>query len=306
MFSVVEDRIGLVFSWDPRSKSWVKERGPEDAAPPPAAPIDNLAVQTYFLDPANGRWQPTILGLRARQVANDLGKAYRTAMVPGLAMAVEAPRNPRLVVELESAPSQRRTRMVLRMIGAAMVLVILVGGGAVAANTFFGPTAADANATPTRASLASSAPQPSTGTSSASATPTDQAMPTEAASSATAPTATTTRTAPPVAGPITIVSYSTRLANGTVITYTGPNGVVRNTALDMTFRATKPNGQPAFDNLTIFVGPLGSAQAVTIQADVSGLYTTSMKVTMPKGDQLLSVQFGRNGEVRALGTISVR
>ncbi|HEY6959163.1 MAG TPA: hypothetical protein VI814_10090 [Candidatus Limnocylindria bacterium] len=302
----MEDRIGLVFSWDPRAKSWVKERGPEDAAPPPASPIDDLAVQTYFLDPANGRWQPTILGLRARQVANDLGKAYRTAIVSGLAMVVQPQRNPRLVVEVEGSQAQQRTRMALRMIGAALVFVVLIGGGAVAANTFFGPTAADANATPTRAAAASSAPQPAAGTSSASAAPTDQATPTDTTPAGTVPTTTTTRTAPPAPAAITIVSYSTRLANGTVITYTGPNGVVRNTALDMTFRATQPNGSPAFDNLTIFVGPLGSAQALTIQANTSGLYETSLKVTLPKGDQLLSVQFGRNGEVRTLGTISVR
>ena len=46
----MEERIGLVFSWDPRAQHWVKERGPEDAPPPPADPIDNEAVQTYFLD----------------------------------------------------------------------------------------------------------------------------------------------------------------------------------------------------------------------------------------------------------------
>src|SRR6185503_17912576 len=82
----MDDRIGLVFSWDPRGRNWIKERGPADAAPPPADPIDNEAVQTYFLDTQTGRWQSTILGMQGRQISVALGNKYRAAMVVGLAI----------------------------------------------------------------------------------------------------------------------------------------------------------------------------------------------------------------------------
>src|SRR5512143_3707855 len=141
----MDERISLVFSWDPRGRAWMRERGPEDAAPPPAEPIDDEAVQTYFLDPANGRWQATILGLRARQIANDLGKAYRNAIVAGLALAEQPKRNPRLVVESEGdyGDGKRRSRGALRLVGAAFVFLALIGGGAAAAYAFFGPNGVD-------------------------------------------------------------------------------------------------------------------------------------------------------------------
>ena len=98
-FAAVDDRVQLVFSWDPRVQSWLKERGPEDAARPPAAPLDDGAVQTYFLDAQTGRWVSTILGPRGRLIADAIGKYYRMPAVAGLAIAQEVAEEPRFNVE---------------------------------------------------------------------------------------------------------------------------------------------------------------------------------------------------------------
>jgi hypothetical protein len=90
------------------------------------------------------------------------------------------------------------------------------------------------------------------------------------------------------------------------ITFTGPSAVLQGTAFDATFRAVDAKGVPAHDNLTMYFGQLGTAQTVAISGDANGVYTTSIRVNVPKGDQMLSIRFGNTGELRTLGTISVR
>jgi len=81
----MDGNSGLVFTWDPRARIWIKEQGPEDAMSPFVAPIDDGAVQTYFLNVSNGRWTPTVLGLRARVIASELGTRDRRPLTAGLA-----------------------------------------------------------------------------------------------------------------------------------------------------------------------------------------------------------------------------
>jgi hypothetical protein len=83
----MEERISLVFTWNPLARYWVNERGGDQASAPPAEPIDNETVQTYFLDPQTGRWTGTILGSSGREIAAQLGTNYRSALAVGLAFA---------------------------------------------------------------------------------------------------------------------------------------------------------------------------------------------------------------------------
>ena len=292
----MEERIGLVFSWDPRARLWVKERGPVDAAPPPADPIDNEAVQTYFLDTQTGRWNSTILGSRARQIAVELAGKYRAAMVVGIAILPQP--GARKVV----AQPDRARKGVPLMAGIAAIVVV-IGAGAFVAQAM---RPADVTAViPTTAPVVS-APV-ATSDPAATAEPTADAT----APTATIPGATRAPTAPPrtpapTAPPVSQnVVYSSRLANGTTVTYSGPNSVVQGTALDGTLSVRVAGGSPGSEPLTLYVGPLGTAQAVTLSPDINGNFKFSLKVTGAKGTVPMSFSLGKNG-IQTLGTITVR
>jgi len=256
----MEERIGLVFSWDPRARLWVKERGPADAATPPADPIDNEAVQTYFLDSHTGRWESTILGSRARQIAVELASKYRAAMVVGIAILPQA--SARKVV-----PQPDNKRKGVPLMAGIAAIVVVIGAGAFVAQAMR-PTDVDA-AISTAAPVASA---PASGSNDPAATAEASA---EATPAPTAPGATPVRTAPPrspapTAPPvIQTVTYSSRLANGTTVTYSGPNSVIQGAALD-------------------------------------GVLSIRAKVTAAKGAQPMNFSVGKNGSIQTLGTITVR
>lgn len=102
-----------MFTWDPRVRTWIKEQGPEDAMAPIVAPIDDEAVQTYFLNVTNGRWTPTVLGLRARVIASELGTRNRRPLTPGLAYG-------------ELGATAHRKRHVSRRLALALLLVLIL------------------------------------------------------------------------------------------------------------------------------------------------------------------------------------
>lgn len=293
----MEERIGLVFSWDPRAQHWVKERGPDDAPPPPADPIDNEAVQTYFLDPQTGRWNGTILGLKARQMSVELGAKYRNPRMVGLAIiAKAAPRTSSV-----PTPDQKKSNAVPMMAGLAAVVVV-IAAGAFAAQAVMKPKDAAAASPTASALVVDSTPAPE-----ASADPTE--APTAAPTNA--PVQTPVRTAPPRTPAPTqppaqqIVTYSTRLANGTTVIYRGPNGVPQNTALDGNLSIVLSSGAGYTDQVTIYIGQLGVAGTLTFNPDQSGNLFFSIKASTPKGSQPLSFSL-RGGEIRTLGTITVR
>ena len=112
--------MSLMYSWDPRDRRWMNERGEQDAPPPPAEPIDNEAVQTVYLDPDTGRWTATILGDVGRRIAAELGDSYRGPAVSGLAMKEEAPQ--RRVVP---TPDQvRRIPLLAWLVGIAIAIAV--------------------------------------------------------------------------------------------------------------------------------------------------------------------------------------
>lgn len=102
-----------MFTWDPRARTWIKEQGPEDAMSPFVAPIDDEAVQTYFLNVTNGRWTPTVLGLRARIIATELGARNRRPLTAGLAYG-------------ELRPTAKPKRRAPRRRALVLLLVLIV------------------------------------------------------------------------------------------------------------------------------------------------------------------------------------
>lgn len=294
----MDGTAGLVFSWDPFAKAWVKERGPADASPPPAEPIDHLTVQTYFLNVENGHWESTILGLRARNIAGTMGNSYRSPMMTGLAILPPKSAAPKAAADTSG-------RGPVRIAGAILLVVVLVGGGAVAANAVLSPkTDAVASTAP------GVVPSGPAATVAPTVAPTDAPAATNAPAQTAAPTSVRTqtpvRTVVPTVAPITTVTFSTRLTTGVTITATGPSAVLQGAAWDGQFRATQANGQLAFDNLTVYLGSPASGVGAVVKADTTGLYFVSIKASLAKGDQPVNVQFGRNGEIRTIGYISVR
>ena len=291
----VEERIGLVFSWDPRVRHWVKERGPEDAPPPPADPIDNEAVQTYFLDPQTGRWNGTILGLKARQMSVELGAKYRNPRMVGLAIIENLAR------KTVPTPDQKKKSGAVPMMAGIAAVVVVIAAGAFAAQAVMKPKDAVAS-DPAATAVVQATPAPDASAPDETDAPTVD--PTQA------PGQTPGRTAPPrtpaPTPPPQTVTYSSRLANGTTVTFSGPGAVVQSTAYDGMFNVKLVGGAPGTEPLTLYFGNLGTAQTLAISPDKNGNFYFSLKVSVARGTQAISFSLGKNGEIRTLGTVTVR
>lgn len=131
----MQEGISLMYSWDPRVRRWVSERAQQgNTPPPPAAPIDIDAVQTYYFDAESGRWTVTILGDTGRRIAAELGDRYRGPAVVGLALdAQPVPDRRRLV----ATPDQvRRIPRLAWLIG----ILVAIGVGVYATMAPLPPT----------------------------------------------------------------------------------------------------------------------------------------------------------------------
>jgi hypothetical protein len=156
------------FTWNPVEQMWVQEKG--GAAKPPPAPHDVHAIQTWFFDPEVKEWIQTVLGPMGRQLAAQWKGAYR---VPETA-----------VVRTSKAKPKRNP---LVFVAAAVVLVVLIGGVAVAAPGLMG-SAANSSPVP-------NSPKPSGATGGTAPDPVPTAAPDASASVAPSadPTAEPTR-----------------------------------------------------------------------------------------------------------------
>jgi hypothetical protein len=305
---LVDDRVQLVFSWDPRAQTWVKEIGPEEAAQPPAAPLDDGAVQTYFLDPRTGRWMGTILGVRGRLIAEQIGKYYRMPAVTGLAVAQEAAPQPRFNVEQEKRRSSMPALVVL-----GVVLTLVAGAGAVASNTLFA-TASDPQAVSSNAPAASVVPAASPATD-----PSADASSAPASAAPTAPGATGPRTTPaptapartpaptPRPQPTTMILTTTTTASpaGLRLFYSGPSAAVQGTVITVTVNALDQNGEPYRFAIDVRVGNTGWSSMAT---HGDGKYTATLPLIAAKGDQMVSlnVHFGNIITPYAMGTMTIQ
>lgn len=289
----VDDKVGLVFSWDPRSRTWIKERGPEDGAQPAYVPIDEGAVQTYFLDPATGKWNPTILGFKARQISVELKDAYRAPFMAGL--AVPEPKT----AAVKTAAGRRSMAPIGGAI--AVLLLLLAGGGIVASQTLL--------ATPPP--LATAKPSDVAAAASASAAPNASASAAPSQGAATAvPTQAPVRTpAPPTPPPQPqTIRLSVKLPSGTQVFYSGPAAVAQNGSFQGIFSVVLPSGQGGNENLTVYLGnPSGQSTSVLgTKPDANGNYVLTIRTFVPKGDQTLSVLYGTQPGIHQLGSITIQ
>ena len=309
----MDDRVQLVFSWDPRARVWLKERGPDNAAKPPASPLDDGAVQTYFLDPQSGRWVGTILGARARTIGNELGTYYRSPGAVGLALEEEAEPKSGLYVE----GTQRKPVMPVAIV-AGVLLAVVIGAGAVASKTLFAAGQDDARAAIASAAAASAAatsaasggPQASTGPSAA-ASEAPAATPEPTAPGKTArprtPAPTPARTPAPTAPPIQpgTITLTATTADGTRLTYTGANIVSAGFVVSITVTAVLGDGTASRSQIAMRIGPSAGWSPAT--RDAQGRYTAPVPVNTGKGAQPLYVLFGSgpNATAYSLGNLFV-
>ena len=286
-----------VFSWDPRTKVWVCERGPE-AAKPPVPPLDQGAVQTYFLDLQSGRWSPSILGIKARQISMELKDAYRSPYQMGLMLPRAAE------PAAKTLPAQKRSPGV--MLGGLVAALIVIGAGGYAASAVRNR----ANATPSP----TSAP---TGTVAA-ADPSASAAPSTDATAA--PTAApggcggggggggnpTPR--PPTPAPTPqLVRLTVKLPDGTQVFLSSFPSVAQGTNYNAVLTALVPDGRGTNQPMTVYLGePNGTHVSALMRPDVNGNYVLNVIANVPKGEQKVSVVYGITAGVFTLGTITVR
>jgi len=269
---VVGRQEAPVFTWNPVEQMWVQERG--GAAKPPPAPHDVHAIQTWFLDTEDNEWIQTVLGPMGRQLAAQWRGAYR---VPDAAIARDT--------------KTAKKRSPLPLLVAAVVVVALIGGVAVAAPGLMNPTATPAPSAPI---AASNVPVPS-------ATTDPQPTPEPTPEPTVAPTPVPATPRPRPVGP----SYT--LKNGTVVTYTGPVTAVRNSTLPASFTVTLANGRAGAGSFGVFLNDpvtVSNRRAVNGTLDGSGRILLQIPTNVQPGVYQLLFSFG--GETAQITTVAVR
>jgi len=270
---VVGRQEAAVFTWNPVEQMWVQERG--GAAKPPPAPHDIHAIQTWFLDTDENEWIQTVLGPMGRQLAAQWRGAHR---IPDAAIARQT-----------TAPQKRNP---LVFVIAAVVLIALIGGVAVAAPGLMNGTAAPSNPTGVRPGD-SAAPSVAPSTEPTAAPTPD---PTEAP---TTPVPATPRPRP--AGP----SYT--LKNGTVVTYTGPLTATRGATLPASFAVVLANGRAASGSFGVFLNDpvtVANRRAVNGTLDGNGRILLQIPTNVPAASYQLLFSYG--GETAQIATVTVR
>ncbi len=273
VMDVVGRQDASVFTWNPVEQMWVQERG--GAAKPPPAPHDIHAIQTWFLDTEDNEWIQTVLGPMGRQLAAQWRGAYR---VPDAAISRET--------------KTTKKRSPLPILVAAVVLIALIGGVAVAAPGLMNPSSATpAPSGPIAASNVPASTEPS-------AEPT--AEPT--AESTVAPATPVPATARPrPVGP----SYT--LKNGTVVTYTGPVTATRNATLPASFTVVLANGRAAAGAFGVFLNDpvtVSNRRAANGSLDGNGRILLQIPTNVQPGVYQLLFSYG--GETAQITTVAVR
>ena len=278
VMEVVGRQEAPVFTWNPVEQMWVQERG--GAAKPPPPPHDVHAIQTWFLDTEENEWIQTVLGPMGRQLAAQWRGAYR---VPEGAVARPA-----------KAAGKKRSPLPLAI--AAIVLLALVGGLAFAAPGLMNPAATPA---PSGAATGTSAPAVSaTPAPEPTAAPTPE--PTPEPTQAPTPIPATPRPRPP-AGP----QYT--LPDGTVVTYTGPTTVARNSTLAASFAVVRGNGRAGTGSFGVFLNDpntVANRRAATGNLDANGRIVLQVPTNVLAGTyQLL---FSYAGQTEQITVVNVR
>ncbi len=273
VMDVVGRQDASVFTWNPVEQMWVQERG--GAAKPPPAPHDIHAIQTWFLDTEDNEWIQTVLGPMGRQLAAQWRGAYR---VPDAAISRET--------------KTTKKRSPLPILVAAVVLIALIGGVAVAAPGLMNPSSATpAPSGPIAASNVPASTEPS-------AEPTAEPTPEPTVAPAT-PVPATARPRP--VGP----SYT--LKNGTVVTYTGPVTATRNATLPASFTVVLANGRAAAGAFGVFLNDpvtVSNRRAANGSLDGNGRILLQIPTNVQPGVYQLLFSYG--GETAQITTVAVR
>jgi hypothetical protein len=274
-----------VFTWNPVDARWVHERGPEVATPP--TPPDVHAIQTYFFDPDGKEWIATVLAPRGRELAAQWQGAYK-------------------VPDRVAAPTTSGRKSSPAPLFAVVLVLLIVGGGAAAvvAGTQSSPSASVA---PTVAPGVSANPGASV---AVSAEPTATAVgetpaPTQAPGGTPVPTQAPGRT--PVRTPVPTVAppvgTAITLADGSVVTYSGPARVNIGVPFTVTFTVRNANNTPGSGTFLVSFGnaSTGGSKTSSGTLDPNGRITMNMPSAALPGNYPFIVNYkGLQGQVAIL------
>ncbi|MDP9282449.1 MAG: hypothetical protein M3P38_10175 [Chloroflexota bacterium] len=241
-----------VFTWDPVGARWIHERGPEMTSPP--MPPDIHAIQTYFFDPEEKEWIATVLAPWGRQLAAQWQGAYK---IPDQGA-------PPKTTGKKSSPAP---------LFAIVLVLLIVGGGAAAvvAGTQSTPNASPA--LPTNAPAVTTNPNP-TAPVALSAEPTATAPVNETPAPTQRPGGTPAPTQPPVRTPVPTVAppvgTSLTLADGSVVTYSGPARVNIGVPFTVTFTVRNANNTPGTGTLLVSFGNASTSGSKTSSGTLNG------------------------------------
>ena len=264
---------------------WVHERGPEMATPP--TPPDIHAIQTYFFDPDGKEWIATVLAPRGRELAAQWHGAYK---VPD---------------RVEAASTGVKKSSPAPLFAVVLVLLIVGGGAAAVVAGTQGSPSASASVAPTSAPGATANPG---ATVAVSAEPTATAVgetpsPTQVPGGTTRPNVTQppVRTpAPTVAPP---VGTSLALADGSVVTYSGPARVNIGVPFTVTFTVRSANNTPGTGTFLVSFGntSTGGSKTSSGTLDPNGRITMNMSGAALPGNYPFVVNYkGQQGQVAIL------
>jgi len=236
-----------VFTWDPVGARWIHERGPEMTTPP--VPPDVHAIQTYFFDLDSKEWIATVLAPRGRELAAQWQGAYK-------------------VPDRVAPPTKRAKKSSPAPLFAIVLVLLIVGGGAAAvvAGTQNTP---NASAAPTNAPGATTDPSAPVAVS-ADPSPTVDGTPAPTQRPGGTPVPTPVRTPAPTA-PL-VQGTSITLADGSVVTYSGPARVNIGTPFTVTFTVRNANNTPGAGTLLVSIGnaSTGGSKASSGTLNASG------------------------------------
>jgi hypothetical protein len=272
-----------VFTWNPVDARWVHERGPEMATPP--VPPDVHAIQTYFFDPDGKEWIATVLAPRGRELAAQWQGAYK-------------------VPDRVAAPTTGVKKSSPAPLFAVVLVLLIVGGGAAAvvAGTQSSPSA---SVTPTTAPGVSANPSVAVSVEPTATPIGETPAPTQAPGGTPVPTQAPVRT--PVRTPVPTVAppvgSSLTLADGSVVTYSGPARVNIGVPFTVTFTVRNANNTPGTGTFLVSFGnaSTGGSKSSSGTLDPNGRITMNMASAALPGNYPFVVNYkGLQGQVAIL------
>jgi len=274
-----------VFTWNPVDARWIHERGPEMTTPP--VPPDVHAIQTYFFDTEGKEWIATVLAPRGRELAAQWQGAYK-------------------IPDRIAPPTKSAKKSSPAPLFALVLVLLIVGGGAAAVvagtqgtpNASVAPTAAPGvNADPSTPVAVSV--EPTAAPVGATAEPTQQ--PGGGATPRPNVTQPPVRTAVPTVAPPGGTSIA--LADGSVVTYSGPARVNIGVPFTVTFMVRNANNTPGSGTFLVSFGnsSTGGSKTSSGTLDPSGRLTLNYSGLALPGNYPFTVNYkGQQGQIAIL------